>query len=449
MKLNFYLTGTILTLIILFSFFGLVGSSEAKELFVSTTGNDDVTYANNDISHSWATPDKAWHNAQAGDTVNFRSGIYYVSIAIDTRFNSYDGTVENPIIFQNYQEESVTIDFTQIIGDDNSGLQIQRNYNYIDGINFVADNFDTADDCIIRLGEDSATTGFKITNCSLTCTSAAGTDNVCLIRTHPGAENIIIEDNIFTGPSGASSYGVSGIQMFRTGIISINRNEISNCAMGIFHKHSNYCLDQGFYVTNNYIYDCGIGIRTITNYGHYENNLVVNCLHYGVKLGDNGGTGYCGVGGDNNFFDHNTFYNTIHPVDMVEQSNTCDDNEFTNNLYVEKLTLYEYKTIVGSMTTTSNYNLYMTGNIINEAGTNYTLAEWQIQNSSDTNSLSGASTFVGGANPSLISDFALTSESLGYQSASDGEDIGVDVSLIGVNAGDETPPSHPTGLSVE
>jgi hypothetical protein len=82
----------------------------------------------------------------------------------------------------------------------------------------------------------------------------------------------------------------------------------------------------------------------------------------------------------------------------------------------------------------------------------YDLPAWRTSNSSDAHSLSATPTFVGGSSPATISGFALTSGSTGHNAASDGTDMGANVSLVGPNAGqsaDVTPPAAPSGLSVQ
>ena len=63
-----------------------------------------------------------------------------------------------------------------------------------------------------------------------------------------------------------------------------------------------------------------------------------------------------------------------------------------------------------------------------------------------THDLTSLPTFSGGAHPSSLAGFALTSASPGYHAASDGTDMGANIALVGPNAGsggssDTTPPT--------
>jgi hypothetical protein len=51
-------------------------SIQAKSLYVSPTGNDAITYAQNDATHPWRTLTVAGKQALAGDTVNITAGSY-------------------------------------------------------------------------------------------------------------------------------------------------------------------------------------------------------------------------------------------------------------------------------------------------------------------------------------------------------------------------------------
>ena len=84
-----------------------VGVTEYNNYYVAPTPIGDDS---NDGSFDspWTTPEKAWHNAQAGDVVYFRGGTYTITTAVNTKYHGYDGTAENPIVFRNYPDETVT-----------------------------------------------------------------------------------------------------------------------------------------------------------------------------------------------------------------------------------------------------------------------------------------------------------------------------------------------------
>ena len=67
---------------------------QAKNLFVTTTGNDAVTWTQNDASHAWRTLAKAGLEAKAGDTVFIGAGSYTTPLVV-----AYSGTSSTPIVF--------------------------------------------------------------------------------------------------------------------------------------------------------------------------------------------------------------------------------------------------------------------------------------------------------------------------------------------------------------
>ena len=84
-------------------------------------------------------------------------------------------------------------------------------------------------------------------------------------------------------------------------------------------------------------------------------------------------------------------------------------------------------------TCTSDYNLFA-GNINFQGTTGMSLATWQstsVPSSQDTNSISGSPTFTGGATPTTIAGYALASGN-GINAASDGANMGADVTIVGV-----------------
>ena len=86
-------------------------SSEAKDLFVDRDGvaghgcSNSITRDANNINNPWCTIQKSATTAQAGDTVNIRTGTYNEQVTPQVT-----GTVGNIITFQNYNSEVVTVD---------------------------------------------------------------------------------------------------------------------------------------------------------------------------------------------------------------------------------------------------------------------------------------------------------------------------------------------------
>lgn len=116
MKINEILKGIVVCLVICIKVALIESAVYAKDLFVSTDGDDTFSHADNDIHHPWRTVEKAWYSALAGDTVYFRRGTYVIATRIDTKHRGDNGTAENPIRFMRYGQEEVV--FTSDLIDD-------------------------------------------------------------------------------------------------------------------------------------------------------------------------------------------------------------------------------------------------------------------------------------------------------------------------------------------
>lgn len=126
------------------------GNAEAKDLFVAPGGSDSVSYAGNDINNPWATPQKAWYSAQAGDTVFFRQGRYTISTMINTKSSGNNGTADSPITFRNFEGEEVT--FASSLA---RVFNIEKNYTQVRGIRCEGGG------TFFYVGYDTSATNFK------------------------------------------------------------------------------------------------------------------------------------------------------------------------------------------------------------------------------------------------------------------------------------------------
>lgn len=422
---------------VIFCFFSLVKNSQAAYYYVATNGNDSNSGA---IAEPWATPQKAWYSAQAGDTVYFRGGTYNITSSVGSKYLGHDGTAENPITFQNYENENVIISGTgDAIG--NSLFVVERNYYHIKGINFSGLGF-SAEGAILYFSYDAPALAPVIENCTFVITSTNSADNVSAIRLNRDATGAIIKNNFFNDQTNS----LNGVQIFRTQGIKIENNEFQNCGNGIFLKHSNALVDTEISFSKNYIHDCTMGIRGVPNYAHIENNLIVNGS---ILLGDDGGVGDGYVGADYNMISHNTILNGN--MDLVYQTREEDPNKgclynvIINNIITNISEWHAYDDIISH--NVSDYNIYPIGNIVTENYINYNLSGWKSYSMQDNNSLSGVPTFLGGGG---ISGYALSDLSIGFGQASDGKDIGVDILEVGMDAfsSDLIPPNSPSGLNV-
>ena len=404
-------------------FIALLNTStvHAKDLFVSTSGNDTVSYDNNTVNTPWSSPSKAWQQALAGDTVYFRGGTYNINETIDTKsLGSANGTAEKPIIFTNYNNENVN--FKSPL---NVVFRIERNFNYINGINGEGGGI------FWHVGYDNSAKNFKMTNCAGKTIKQGGSPNYGYIVFQSDRANYgTVENCLFTGPGAGLNVNTAGVFIFRSQGIKIKNCEFTAYPRAIFYKHTGINSPTGMEFSGNYFHGNRDGIVSVGNYILIENNLFVGDQIY---IGEGGGLGDDGKnnGGDNNTIKHNTFYNTSINLTYVADGDGsgCKYNTIKDNVIMNKSLLHSYSSVPHY--TTLDYNLYPSNYIVRENSIDYNLNEWRNHNKGDTHSVSGVPTFLGGNSPSNIRDYTLANGSVGKGAASDGKDMGIDVSAVG------------------
>jgi hypothetical protein len=409
----------------------LAGNLWAKELFVSTTGSDSVSYANNNISNPWLTPQYAWSSAKAGDTVNFRGGTYNITSLINTNSTGNSGTSSAWITFQSYPGEYATIRATASM---DVMLQIAKNYYRVKNIAFDCNALAARGIGIGWYDSNNAVTGFEADGVAVFNWRTG--DNACAFYVGSSsaavrATDVTIKNCAITGASNASglNQNYSGIMVFGADDFHLENNEITQVRHGIYLKHSsiNY-YNHGDTVKNNYIHAMhpsgGNGHASInlnTNYTTIQNNI----LETYIDLGEDAQTGGS-VNGNYCTIVNNTCLSGI----TLKNDGGSSNNTIRNNIFT-------YRTIEGGTGNTWDYNMYSSGSAI---------GLHDLGNKSPV--------YTGGYSPSTISGFALASGSPGKNAASDGKDIGADITKVGINSSqasqsDTTAPAKPGGVSVK
>jgi hypothetical protein len=409
----------------------------AATYYVATNGNDNAAGT---IGAPWASVLKAFQTANAGDTVYFRQGAYTVT---EIHTSSYhNGTSGSPITFMSYPGETAT--WSSSVTYPSAAIWLDMNYVTVKNLSF------TCPTRFFALAYDSGSVvGFTADGNTFTIGSSA-TDNSAAIQIYPAASTITITNNRFIGPGQNVTIYQNAIQAFRTQRLVIRNNEFSGWSIGIFMKHSNVLSDTGCDWSYNYFHDNNFGISSTCNYCKMENNIFKNSSNHHIYMDDDGGSGDGGLGGEYNTFNHNTLIGG----DMNWQNQGNGTAYFwtgTNNVFVQESQLAQYTS--DALHYSGDYNLFPTGNMVIHNRIDYSLTAWRTflggcpGTNRDCNSISGTPTFVGGSNPSTNAGFALTSGSTGHNAASDGTDMGANVSLVGVQATSGAP-KIPSGVAV-
>lgn len=351
----------ILIAIALLSFFATPAIS--KTLYVDgAVGDDSVSYANNSADRPWRTIGRAaWGNtnrnslnpsqaAQAGDTVIVRAGTYSTTgtgnrwgVAYHT---ANSGRAGAPIVFQAEGTVVLTLSSSRgpVIGA--SGFDGPRR-DYITWRGFTvheANAPSTADTGPVVL---AGTVGSTIEDCVLDGNGDPGfNDNHPGVRIEGSHDVLVRNCRISNFRTGANANNGAGIQIYWSGNVTMEHNEIYNSGSGIFLKaptggtgffnirynhihninqsgiaihrspnpanmpiniyqnivrHSGVCVsfwafDQGSTdprnakVVNNTLYGCRIGIgvsaNLVDNAGHVvRNNIIANSRDYAINFG--------------------------------------------------------------------------------------------------------------------------------------------------------------------
>jgi hypothetical protein len=414
---------------------GCSGLAGAATYYVAPPASGGSDSNPGTIGSPWATWGKAVATAVAGDTVYFRAGTHTVSAAAVT---AHSGTSASPITLKAYPGETPTITANGIA----YCVRVQNPYWTFDGLSFIASNLPDHSSAIIKITNYAADHAV-IQNCNFQALSAAGHDNIaCIILEASYADYALIQNNTIMAIHDTNGAGIGGIEyMGITGAtgVKVLHNIIHCSSRGLYIKHANgdTSFDTGAEIAYNYIYDCPyFTLSGNPAYVNFHDNLLVGSgtalsdggMQGEVFFGQNGG----GPMGHDNIFNHNTIYKA-----SLYQDNSAGPITYTNatnNVFMALTIPAAWRTPTTPHYTTLDYNLYINGTAFVEYATGYTLATWKTHYGQDAHSLAGTPTFVGGTTPVTIADYALAAGSLGKNAASDGKDMGADISLVGLQS---------------
>jgi hypothetical protein len=358
----------------------------AKDLYVSPTGDDNVSYEDNQIDTPWTSPAMAWAQAKANDIVYFRGGTYNIEEQINTKYIGNTGSEGSPIIFTSYSDEQAVFS-TTLTG---RVFEIQRDYNHVSNINFIG-----AAPTWFHLGEDIPAHHFEIRNCNVKL--GTGGDNTGFVMTSSRSDYLVVENCTIEGPGTGVHQNTACLYLGSADYLSVKNNTMYNSPIGIYFKTDND-ENSGNEIAYNYIYNCPRNsIQTNSQYTNFHNNIIgPNCGSFQI----NEGNGF--ALGDNNTINHNT----IMSGGLLLNSNDggADNNIITNNIVSTRESCCDENIW--------DFNLYISGAVIG------------------SKDISSESPIFIVSNPSNANDYTLDPKSAGYRVASDGTDIGVSNSKL-------------------
>ncbi len=359
---------------------------------------------------------------------------------IDAQQTEYGGTYTYTI-FNLSQKSNVTLD----------GLDIRN-----------------SDRTNVRLTDSGGNTNFLMQYCTLSMTfNGYANDNSSCLRIDPSSTNTgTVQHNTFI-ISGAGINGVQGFQgngawVFKNNVIEINSDASSGKdSTGIFWKHSGTGAVQ-MVIENNSIHvtgasDANGGIWMINDNVLIKNNLIYGSgIRYALTIG-----GSQGMSGANNcVITHNTVYGAMRAGVKTEDGDYPENSIWRDNVIVKTNPSTEYSAFnlwvygSGTHSATEEHNcIYHSGQSTHfrRYGTSYNLTDWRSLGYGNGTVAENPGFANGSGNFSQIADFEIISGGAN-NGASDGADMGCDISLLGTGISeppaDETPPANPSGLNV-
>lgn len=426
--------------------------ANAKDLYVATTGSDSVTYSANSSSSPWKTIDHGLYNLKAGDHLYIRGGTYSPHYPVwlgndysrqtkggdpSETLNAQSGTASQPVIIENYQGETVTVDLNGITGSFTAWINLDgKSYWTFRGLKFINTMM------VFKVGEDLSTTNSTFD--SLTVTANRGGDNVAAIHLYnANSEYTTIQNCILTGP-GTSGVSTNTGTIYAKGMnhLKILHNTLSSAPIGIYYKHRNEATSASqvdIEIAYNYI--------TNTSRASLEYNANFSSIHDNVfgagtaamHFGDVNGA----AGADYNRIEHNTFSSG-----SVRFDSSVDSGDpfpgVVGNVVVNNIILQPIEDMLYTSATNTNSvgrNLFASSSMI---------ASYSSVIRMVSDAIIGSPTFVGGSSPSSVAGFALASSSIGRSAGTDGKDMGADISKITTGVAQSVlSPKAPTGLSAQ
>jgi hypothetical protein len=425
-------------------------SSVAKDLFVSTGGSDSVSYASNSSGAPWKTIEHGLYNLKAGDHLYVRGGTYTprYPVWLSSDYNrqtkggdpaevltATSGTASQPVIIENYQGEAVTVDLANITGTFAVYINLDnKSYWTFRGLSFINSMV------VFKVGEDYTTTNNAFDN--LKITANRGGDNAAGIHlVGSNAEHTTITNCTIKGPGSGSDVSANTGAVYVKGVnyLKVLNNVLSDAPIGLYYKHRNSATSAGqadVEVAYNYFMN--------TSRSSLEYNGSFTSIHDNV-FGANTAAAHFGdangsAGADYNKILHNTFFaGSIRFDSAVESGDPFPGvvgNTVTDNIVLQPIENMAYTGATN--TNVIGRNLFKTNNLI----TSFSNLVRMV-----SDAIFGTPVFVGGSSPTSVSGFALASGSPGKNAATDGRDMGADVSKVLAGKASTTPvPMPPTSV---
>jgi hypothetical protein len=439
--------------------FCICANAFATEYYVSPSGS--ASWSECTDIETPCSAETAMENAQAGDTIYFRGGIYVLpKITLSgctARWKtgliapSHSGTEDNPISFMAYPGEIPFLDNSANKGQCNVIASFGtdgQDYIIWDGIHTKVEL------CVAHDGTPDGSGAGRgwgaqihksnhviIRNCDIEGAPNGLSNNNC-IRIEDASYHEVYNNKLH---GSLGTFNSTGITSYSSSHGNIHHNSVYNNTQGLYDKaegeytnyHHNFFRDnvRGFSIATE------SGSISPNNIKCYQ-NVFINHSEDAIDLR--------GVlGAHDNYIYNNTFVNGKRGV--YTHNSSLKNNNIFNNIFANNDGAVTY--VASSTVSLSNYNtLYNTGkfNLGDWGGVYYdSLSDWQSSTGYDLQSNTNNPNFINsaGTNPE---DYKRTSYPEDGRGGSDASVIGAYITgneVIGYNSGEGVPPSSPPNFS--
>jgi len=264
--------------------------SSAKNLYVSTTGNDATTYEANSASQPWRTLGRAvWGNAartspntaqaaRAGDVVIVAAGTYNTNAGTGTRYEPIynpvnSGTAGSPIVFRSETRGGAILQSSQSTTAQPLAGAMDKSYVTWDGFLLDESNIPTQADTgpFVFWSTNNAV----VQNMTIRGFNRGWVDNHNGIRIE-NSNNVLIRNNDISGyVDSQNNHNSNCVTLYRSSNVTIEHNECYNANGGLHVKGSN---PGPVILRNNLIHDITLSAIMFSGIAQAtaHNNVVYN-----------------------------------------------------------------------------------------------------------------------------------------------------------------------------
>lgn len=387
--------------------------------YVSAAGSDsnDGQLVANGGTGAWATPGYALDQLCASSTwrwLNLQGAITH-STFHDLKYSGAGpGIAGTPAVIRSDPNNPATLTM-------DARLEIDGQTNWL------WHSFSVDGSYGVSLGQDLPTEYHTFRNIIGTMGDSLEDNHGMIQALNSNVDYFGVFNSPITGPPVAFNGNSACIIAFGIHHLRIENSNLTGAPRSLYYKHANTGVEEppGWFIRNNYIDTTTLSVQVSGRFGEVSNNIFAKDL----DISNTGG----GEAPFDQLLNHNTIMGNLTIYDG-DGDTVINDIVSTNNIVVGKYIIDQYGTSAYTNTSTSNYNL-MGSDVIFQGTAYATVSAWNaasVPANQDANSIDGLPTFVGGATPSTIAGYALDIGSNGENAASDGEDMGADVSIVGV-----------------